>query len=120
MLNVQFMTNEKNGVPTGEVDWRGDQIYRYIPDLDEMIRNASCEEEVEAIKEVEEGLKDGWFDGFHFEIVYTAYDMAFDSMTGKFVKKWQVMQHPWYRDQNGVYRSREEMLKDIEMTQRGA
>lgn len=111
-MNIQFMTAEKNGVPTGEKDWRGEPRYRYTPDYAEMISHASCEEEIEAIKEAERVMKNG---GFTFEIVFTAKALSIDPHTYESKIKWQVLQHPWYRN-NGIYTSKEEMLKDIEET----
>lgn len=116
-LNIQFMTAEKNGVKTGEVDSKGNPKYMYVPDFDEMIKNACCEEEIRAIKDTREMLNKRWFDGFTFQIVYTDYATAsvFDHKTGEttFKKKWQVMQFPWYRTYEGVYTSKETMIAEI-------
>lgn len=115
-MNIQFMTAEKNGIPTGEKDWRGEERYKYIPDFKELISNASCEEEVEAICKVREMIQKKLFDGFTFEIVFTAYRDEWDFTEGHTGRKtWQLLQHPWYRSEDGVYKTKEEMLEDIEM-----
>lgn len=112
-MNIQFMTKEKNGVPTGEFDWRGEERCRFIPDFEEMIKNASCEDEANAIRETQEWLNKGLFDGFTFEIVFMAYAKAVDFRTGKSTMKWQMMQHPWYRSELGVYETKERMIEDV-------
>jgi hypothetical protein len=112
-MNIQFMTVEKNGIPTGEKDWKENPRYRYMPDFEEMIANACCEEEAEAIRETENLLKK-WDAAFNFEIVYMVYKPAWDPNKGHTETKWQMYQHPWYRDQNGVYDSKEQMIELIE------
>ena len=112
-MNIQFMTKEKNGVPTGKFDWRGEERCRFIPDFDEMVKNASCEAEADAVKEVQTLLNDGLFDGFTFEIVYMAYAKSVDFVTGESKMKWQMMQHPWYRTHDGIYATQDEMINDI-------
>lgn len=111
-MNIQFMTAEKNGIPTGETDWKGNPQYRYMPDFEQMIANASCEEEAEAIRETERLLKK-WDTAFTFEIVYTVNKPAWNPTKGFAENKWQMYQHPWYRDQNGVYDSEELMIMRI-------
>lgn len=113
-MNIQFMTKENNGVPTGEFDWTGEERCKFIPDFDEMVKNASCEEEAEAVKKVQTMLNDGIFDGFTFEIVYMAYAKKVDFFTGETKMEWQMMQHPWYRNaEDGTQWTKEEMMDDI-------
>ena len=112
-MNIQFMTAEKNGIPTGMNNWRGAPEYKYMPDFDAMIANASCEDEVEAIRETEALMKK-WDSAFTFEIVYMAYKPAWNPRKGFTERKWQMYQHPWYRDQDGVYDSEERMIELIE------
>lgn len=119
MMNIQFMTKEANGIPTGEFNWKGEENFLYVPNFEELVKNASCEEEIEAIRKAEEMLKDGRvFKGFTFQIVYMSYEKSLkqDFKTGKceWVMKWQMMQHPWYRTLDGVYKSKEEMIEEIE------
>lgn len=119
-MNIQFMTDEANGIPTGKIDWNGDAEYRYIPNFDEMKKNASCEEEIEAIEKVQEMIDSGFFNGFAYEIVYTdLIDAIRQDGNGKIqvVKEWQMLQHPWYRHYEGrkrVFDSKEKMIADIE------
>lgn len=112
MLNVQFM-DARNGIPTGETNWRGEPNYRYIPNFDEMRSNASCEEEIKAINEAEAYINEGLLDGFPFEIVYTAKTRIMDFNTGKMSIGWAVLQHPWYEDERGNKQSKEYMIDDI-------
>ena len=112
-MNIQFMTKEKNGVPTGKIDWRGEEVFKFVPDFEEMIKNASCEEEAKAIRDTQEWLNKGIFDGFTFEIVFMAYARDIDFETGASTMKWQMMQHPWYRSEFGVYETKERMMDDI-------
>lgn len=109
-MNIQFMTIKDNGIPTGEFNWKGEPQYRYIPDWDKLIEHASCEEEIEAIKKAKELCEKTSFEGFTFEIVFTAIADYVDFNTGKFSKKWQILQHPWYTD-----KTKEEMLEDIKL-----
>lgn len=122
-MNIQFMT-EKNGIPTGEFDWLGRERLKYVPDFEELVKNASCEEEIEAIRECEERIHDKFFDGFAFSIVYTDYakTLYLDKQTGKTEMgyKWQVMQHPWYEEEDGRKVSKERMLEDIEAMKKDA
>lgn len=114
MMNIQFMTKE-NAIKVKD-DWTGEDKLVYVPNFEELIANASCEEEIEAIKEIEERMKsDEWFlKGFTFEIVYTKYKKTLNPFTCKWETKWQIMQHPWYRTYEGVYRTKEQMIEIIE------
>lgn len=118
MTNIQFMTKE-NAI-TVKDNWTGEYTVVYKPNFAELIANASCEEEVEMLKEAEERYNSGnsLFKGFAFEIVYTSYERAlvFDRKTFKqeWKMKWQLMQHPWYRTCDGVYATKEEMIEEIE------
>lgn len=112
-MNIQFMTAEANGVPTGEKDWRGNDTYKYIPNYELMIAKASCPEEAEAIRQSRDLFDKRQF-GFTFEIVYTVFKPAWDPRKGHTEPKWQIYQHPWYRDHNGVYDSKERMIELIE------
>lgn len=113
-MNIQFMTSEGNGIPTGEKNYRGEPRYRYIPNYDLMIANATCEEEIEAIRQCREILS-RHNEGFAFEIVFTAIANSIDPKTCKMTKKWQVLQHPWYEyADTGIKLSKEEMLERIE------
>lgn len=114
-MNIQFMTVEKNGIPTGEANWKGEPQYTYMPNWADMIANASCEEEAEEIREAEKVIERTGR-GFAFEIVFTAYLDAFDSKAMKHYKKWQVLQHPWYRTWDGVYDTEEQMINHIRKT----
>ena len=98
-MNIQFMTNENNGIPTGTKNWKGEENYRYIPDFTELLKNATCGEEIEAIEQCRACIDSGLLYGFTFSIVFTA----------KYMGKWQVMQHPWYYGA-----SKEQMAKEIE------
>lgn len=111
-MNIQFMTAEKNGIPTGETNWKGEVKYTYMPNWAEMIENASCEEEADAIREAEKVIT-RTNRGFAFEIVFTTYGRTFDSRTGKHINKWQVLQYPWYRTFEGVYDTKEQMMERI-------
>lgn len=108
-MNIYFMDKEHNGVPTPEVDWRGETRYKYIPNFDLMLTRASCEEEAEAIKETRRYLEEGIFDGFNFEIVYMDYCMGYNYEENKWEMKWQMLQHPWYNNL-----TKEGMVKEIE------
>ena len=107
MLNIQFMT-EENAV-TVKDSWTGKDTLVYVPNFDELVKNASCEEEIKAIRATEERMKSGKsiFKGFAYQIVYMAYETAllFDKETGKqeWGKKWQMMQHPWIRTAHDMY-----------------
>ena len=93
---------------------------RQVPDFEELVRNASCQEEIDAIREIEATLnnKKSCFKGFFFQIVYMVYTKAlvYNSKTHKqeWVEKWQMCQHPWIRSYDGVYRAKEEMIHQIE------
>ena len=110
-MNIQFMTKENNGVYVKD-NWTGRPTLNFIPDFDEMIKNASCEEEADKIREIKErheNNKDGLFSGFAFPIVYMTYKKEWDCFKGWTGKKtWQMMQHPWY---HGC--TKEEMLQEI-------
>lgn len=107
-MNIQFMTAKENGIPTGEMHWSGKPVYRYIPDFNKMLENASCEEEAKAIENVKEMIEKKLFDGFVFEIVFTAIADHWDFYSGKLGRTWQVLQFPWYDG-----KSKEEMLEEI-------
>lgn len=113
-MNIQFMTAERNGTPTGETNWNGEPRYTYKPDYDAMLANATCEEEAEAIRSAEE-VMNKYNSGFTFEIVFTAIALSVDPYTCEHTMKWQVLQHPWHRE-NGKKVSQEAMLKKIEET----
>ena len=114
-MNIQFMTKENNGVPSGEYDWKNEEKYVYVPNFDEMIKNASCEEEVKAIEDVRDMIVNKKiFNGFTFQIVFTIYTFVHDYETNKYEKQWTVYQHPWYESLNGVKVSKEEMTREIE------
>ena len=119
-MNIQFMTAERNGIPTGEVDWKGEPQYRYIPDFDEMIAGASCEEEADAIREVRDMVNDPKhiFDGFTFEIVFMESGPEWDSRKRCTVRKWQMLQHPWYRTHGGIYSTKQQMIDTIKDEQK--
>lgn len=115
-MNIQFMTKE-NAITVKNI-W-GENETVYVPNFDELRKNASCKEEIEAINDTEKYIKKSkFFKGFAFEIVYMSYEKAlnYDNKTGKqeWVTKWQMMQHPWVRDVYGVHTTKEEMIKDIE------
>ncbi|MBQ1569901.1 MAG: hypothetical protein IIZ78_02160 [Clostridiales bacterium] len=107
-MNIQFMTMRNNGIPTGRVDWRGNPVYKYLPNYDEMLKNASCEEERECILSAKDLTDSKLLEGFNFEIVYTAY-----TSDGYGKKKWQFLQHPWYELEDGTKRKEWEMVQDI-------
>lgn len=116
MMNIQFMT-EKNAI-TVKDSWTGKDTLAYVPNFDELVKNASCEEEVKAIREIEERFnKNPKFYAFAFEIVYMVYEKALvmnrETKKQEWVMKWQMMQHPWIRTADGVYASKEEMIQKI-------
>ena len=43
-----------------------------------------------------------------------AFVMNRETKKQEWVMKWQIMQHPWIRTVDGVYVSKEEMIKKIE------
>jgi hypothetical protein len=51
------MTKEANGIPTGRFNWKGEEEFVYVPNFDELVKNASCEEEIKRIREIEETMK---------------------------------------------------------------
>ena len=118
-MNIQFMT-EKNAKIIKD-SWTGEDKTVYIPDFEELVKNASCQEEIDAIRETEAMLNNekSYFEGFLFQIVYMVYAKAleYDSKTHKreWVEKWQMYQHLWIRSYNGVYKTKEEMIHQIEM-----
>lgn len=121
MKNIQFMTKE-NAI-TVKDSWTGKDVLRYIPNFDELVKNASCEEEVEAIREIEERFnKNPEMYAFVFEIVYMSYEKAlvmnWETKKQEWVMKWQMMQHPWYRTEDNVYATKEEMIEEIERMSR--
>lgn len=115
-MNIQFMTKE-NAVKAID-SWTGKETLKYIPDFDELVKNASCEEEVKAIRETEEHFRCSPTLAFTFEIVYMDYAKALvynkETRKQEWVMKWQMMQHPWYRSLDGVYATKEEMIEEIE------
>lgn len=117
-MNIQFMTKE-NAI-TVKDSWTGKDKLVYVPNFEELVKNASCEEEIKAIKEIEERIKSGksFFQGFAFEIVYMAYEKAlemnWETKKQEWVMKWQMMQHPWIRTWDNVYASKEQMIEEIE------
>lgn len=113
-MNIQFMTAERNGIPTGITNYRGEPGYTYEPDYDAMLANATCEEEAEAIRRAKR-VMNRQKGGFAFEIVFTAIALSVDPYTCEHTMKWQVLQHPWHRE-NGKRVSREVMQKIIEET----
>ena len=121
-MNIQFMTKE-NAI-TVKDNWTWQDTLRYIPNFDELVKNASCEEEVKAIREIEERFKQKpeWY-AFTFEIVYMSYEKALvmnkETRKQEWVMKWQMMQYPWHRTYEGVYATKEEMIAKIE-SMRGA
>lgn len=118
MLNIQFMTKE-NAI-TVKNSWTGKDEFAYVPNFDELAKNASCEEEIKEIREIEERMKSGksFFKGFAFEIVYMVYEKALvlnkETMKQEWVMKWQMTQHPWIRTFEGVYNTKEQMIEKIE------
>lgn len=117
-MNIQFMT-EKNAKIIKD-PWTGEDKTVYVPDFEELVKNASCQEEIDAIRETEAMLNNekSCFKGFFFQIVHMVYAkvLEYDSRTHKqeWVEKWQMYQHPWIRDYNGVYKTKEEMIHQIE------
>ena len=120
MMNIQFMTKEENGIPTGEFKWNGEERCVYVPNFDELVKNASCEEEIKAIREIEKRMTSGnpIHKGFAFQIVFMAYakSLEYNKETRKqeWVMKWQMMQHPWYESLDGVKHTKEQMIEEIE------
>ena len=114
MMNIQFMT--KRNAITVKDDFTGEDKIVYVPDFEKLIANASCEEEIEAIKKVEEIMTSdkSVFKGFTFEIVYMEYRKTLNLSTCKWETKWQMYQHPWYRTHEGVYHTKEQMIEIIE------
>lgn len=114
--NIQFMTKE-NAITVKDT-WTGKDTLAYVPNFDELVENASCEEEIEAIREIESRMKNDKSYAFAFEIVYMVYHQAlvYNHETGKqeWVMKWQMMQHPWIRTWDGIYTTKEQMVQDIE------
>lgn len=111
--NIQFMTRANNGVPTGEKNWDGTPKMVYIPNFAEMLRNASCKEEADAIREVMQMIGKGVFDGFAFEVVFMVYAKHWNCLDGKFDgMQWQMFQHPWYVS-NGDHVSKETIVRGI-------
>lgn len=108
MINIQFM-DESNV----HITKRNEKVY--IPNVDKMIENACCQEEIDMLldykKRVEE--KPDWY-GFRFKVVYTDFYDGSDFINGKqvFRKKWQIMQHPWYIDED-VEVPKAEVMQDI-------
>ena len=109
-MNIQFMTAEKNGVPTGGTRWSGEPEYRYFPNYDELIANASCEEEIAMLEKSREIMTEG----FVFEIVFTHFGNSYNSVKGIWENRWELLQHPWYEDAYTLRKHTiEEMMADI-------
>ena len=109
----------KENAITVKDNWTGKDTLAYIPNFDELEKNASCEEEVKAIREIEERMnKDPQRYAFKFEIVYMSYEKALvynrETKKQEWVMKWQMMQHPWIRTGNGIYNTKEQMIQEIE------
>lgn len=118
MMNIQFMTKE-NAV-TVKDSWTGEETFVYVPNFDELVKNASCEDEIKAIREIEARMKSGKsiHKGFTFQIVFMCYAKALvlnkETMKQEWVMKWQMMQHPWYETVYGVKDTKEQMIEKIE------
>lgn len=116
MMNIQFMTRENNEVRKVK-DVFGNEREAFVPNYDELIKNASCEEEVEMLENAKKRNE-----AFAYEIVHTIYTrvLKYDFNTGKqyFTKEWTLYQHPWYCSYEGVYKTKEEMIENIENTTR--
>lgn len=65
-MNIQFMT-EKNAKIIKD-SWTGEDKTVYVPDFEELVKNASCQEEIDAIRETEAMLNNekSYFKGFLF------------------------------------------------------
>lgn len=116
-MNIQFMGKE-NAI-TVKDGWTSGDALVYIPNFDELVKNASCEEEIKAIREIEERINaKKTFRGFTFPIVYMSYEKALvlnkETMKQEWVVKWQMMQHPWFETVYGVKDSKEQMIEKIE------
>ena len=118
MMNIQFMSKE-NAV-TVKDSWTGNDTVVYVPDFEALVKNASCDEEIAAIREIENRIASGksWFKGFTFQIVYMSYEKALvynkESRKQEWVMKWQMMQHPWHETIYGVKDTKEQMIAKIE------
>ena len=118
MMNIQFMGKE-NAV-TVKDSWTGKDTLVYVPDFEALVKNASCDEEITAIREVETRMTSGksYFKGFTFQIVYMSYEKALvynkETRKQEWVMKWQMMQHPWHESIYGVKDTKEQMIKKIE------
>lgn len=107
-MNIQFMT-EANAFTAKN----GEKKYR--PNYDEMIKNATCEDEIKAIEECRE-LFEKLGTGFAFKIVRTVYANRWTA-NNRFEKGWTIYQHPWYRNENGKDCTESEMLEIIKSEQ---
>ena len=122
MLNIQFMTKE-NAI-TVKDNWTREETEVYVPNFNDLVANASCAEEIEAIREIEKRMNSetSIFKGFVFEIVYMVYEKALvynkETKKQEWVMKWQMMQHPWERTWDGKYATKEEMIEEIESMHR--
>ena len=117
MMNIQFMTKE-NAI-TIKDSWTGKDKLGYIPNFEELVKNASCEEEIEAIREIEERFnRNPKSYALPFEICYMVYTkslvMNWETKKQEWKMKWSLMQHPWIRTIDGVYATQEEMIEEIE------
>lgn len=67
-MNIQFMT-EKNAKIIKD-SWTGEDETVYVPDFEELVKNASCQEEIDAIRETETMLNNekSYFKGFFFRL----------------------------------------------------
>ena len=116
-MNIQFMTDE-NAI-TVKDEWTGEDKQLYIPNFDELAKNASCEEEVQAIREIEARFAEHPTRyAFVFRIVFMAYTDALvtnkETKKQEWVKKWQIMQHPWYKTWDNKYHTKAQMREEIE------
>lgn len=113
-MNIQFMTKESNGIERAHT-FTGEKEIAYIPNFKELIKNASCDEEIEMLKDAESRFnKNPKMYGFAFEICYTVKAKSLDPFTCKWSDKWQLMQHPWTREYKGPKATKEEMIETIE------
>lgn len=118
MMNIQFMSKE-NAV-TVKDSWTGNDTVVYVPDFEALVKDASCDEEIAAIREIENRITSGksCFKGFTFQIVYMSHEKALvynkETRKQEWVMKWQMMQHPWHESIYGVKDTKEQMIAKIE------
>ena len=117
-MNIQFMTKE-NAI-TVKDGWTGKDTFAYVPNFDELVKNASCEDEIKAIRDTEKRMKseNSIMKGFTFPIVYMSHEKALvlnkETKKQEWVMKWQMMQFPWHETVYGVKDSKEQMIAKIE------